>query len=86
MCTLARYRILNYVAPVADQTPTQRLATALLGEPVIEWIRARRPQTPWRRLARELYTVTKGELDVTEQTLMTWAADADESERAEASA
>ncbi len=64
------------------QTPTQRLATALLGEPVIEWIRARRPDTPWRKIGRELLAATGGEIDVTEHTLIAWASDADESERA----
>ena len=47
----------------------------LLGEPVVDWIRARRPGTPWRTIAAELRTATNGQIDVTAQTLINWAPD-----------
>lgn len=54
-------------------TPTQQLATMLLGEPVDAWIRAKREAgEPWRVIARELHQRTNGRIDVTHQTLVNW--------------
>lgn len=54
-------------------TPTQQLATLLLGEPVDEWIKARRDAgQPWRTIARDLYDRTNGRIDVAHQTLVNW--------------
>jgi len=54
-------------------TPTQELATLLLGQPVDEWIQARRADNqPWRIIARDLYERTNGRIDVTHQTLVNW--------------
>lgn len=54
-------------------TPTQQLATMLLGRPVDEWIRERRAAgQPWRVIARDLYERTNGRIDVAHQTLVNW--------------
>jgi len=55
-------------------TASQQLATILLRQDVIEWIVERRPDTSWRKLARELYDATDGQVDVTQQTLYSWYA------------
>lgn len=66
------------------QTPNQRLASHLLGQPVVDWIRERRPHVSWRLIARELYEATSGEIDITPQTVITWAGLGDEQIRASA--
>lgn len=60
---------------MADQTPTQRLATALLGEDLEGFVAARRPHTSWRLIARDLLEATDGQVDVTDQTLQNWYGD-----------
>ncbi len=59
------------------ETPTQRLATHLLGEPVAEFVTARRAEgRSWRFVARDLYDATGGQIDVTYETLRSWYGDA----------
>lgn len=53
-------------------TPTQRLADHLLGEPLEEFVRARRPGRSWRLIARDIYEATNGDIDVTPITLASW--------------
>lgn len=55
-------------------TPTQQLATILLGEPVGAWIRARRDAgDSWRTISRDLAERTNGRIDVVHQTLVNWS-------------
>lgn len=70
---------------MAHETPKQRLASVLLGQPVAPWIRARRPGKSWRLIGIELREATNGEIDVPIQTLINWSPDpvpADRVERA----
>ena len=54
-------------------TPTQELATLLLGEPVDAWVRARRVGgASWRDIAADLRDRTNGRINVTHQTLVNW--------------
>lgn len=54
-------------------TPTQRLASLLLGRDVNEFIAERRAAgRPWRYVARDLYDATEGQVDVTYETLRQW--------------
>lgn len=56
------------------ETPTQRLASLLLREPVLPWIQQRRAAgKTWRAIADDLRVMTKGEIDVPHQTLAYWA-------------
>lgn len=58
------------------ETPLQRLAGNVLGEPVGPWIRARRPaRKTWRQIAAELNEATQGQINVPIQTLINWAPD-----------
>ena len=50
----------------------QRLAAIILGQPVERFISDRRPGRSWRLIARDLYEVTGGQIDVTPQTLRNW--------------
>lgn len=59
-------------------TPTQRLATALLGQEVGEWIAERRnhPYRPsWQAVADELREATDGQVDVTREAVRLWMAE-----------
>ncbi|UNX54122.1 hypothetical protein MF406_14395 [Georgenia sp. TF02-10] len=61
-------------------TPTQRLASVLLGQDVQTFIAERREtRRAWRFIARDLYEATDGQIDVTHETLRQWYA---ETERA----
>lgn len=63
----------------AATTATQRLASLILGQDVLDFIAARRPpagNTAWRFIARELYDATDGQIDVTYETLRTWHGEA----------
>ena len=42
----------------------QRLAAVLLGEPLEQWVTARRPHTAWVTIASELYEALDGELSI----------------------
>lgn len=57
------------------RTPTMALADHLLKQPVEEWVRARRPQKSYRRIALELRDVTKGKIEVTDRTVAAWATE-----------
>lgn len=57
-----------------DQTPNQRLASLILGQPVQTWIASRRDSgRSWRLVARDLYEATNGQIDVTHETVRNWA-------------
>lgn len=59
-----------------SETPTQRLASILLGESVQTFIATRRENgRPWRFIARDLYDATEGQIDVTHETLRQWHGD-----------
>lgn len=61
---------------MAAETPTQRLAGLILGEPLEDFVRARRAEgRPWRHIARDLWEATSGDVDVTHETLRTWYPD-----------
>lgn len=56
-----------------DATPTQRLATLILRQPISDFITERRAQgRSWRVIARDLYKTTDGQIDVTAETLRGW--------------
>lgn len=56
-------------------TPTQRLATLLLERDVREFIEEKRAEgRAWRFIARDLYDATNGQVDVTYETVRSWAA------------
>lgn len=57
-----------------DATPTQRLATLLLGQPVADYVAdLRSAGRSWRVIARDLYKATQGQIDVTAETLRGWS-------------
>lgn len=61
-----------------EETPTQRLATLLLEQPVTDWIADKRAAgLSWRVIARDLHTSTQGAVDVTAETLRGWTASTD---------
>lgn len=60
-------------------TPTQRLADVLLAEegPLSSFVAKRRAQKPkrsWRLIARDLFEITEGQIDLTGETLRGWFA------------
>lgn len=60
-------------------TPTRRLADKLLPEGVDAFIATRRDgEQSWRRIALDLRDATRGEVDVTPETIRNWATRADE--------
>lgn len=57
------------------RTATQRLADILLDEPVETFVSRKRSEgRSWRLIARDIYTLTDGQVDVTTQTLRMWMA------------
>jgi hypothetical protein len=54
----------------------QKLATALLKQDVVDFIAERRPDRSWRVIARDIYEATKGQVDVTPQTVINWYSEA----------
>ncbi len=59
--------------PAGTETPTQRLATLLLGADVLDFIAERRSAgRAWRFIARDLHDATDGQIDVTYETLRLW--------------
>lgn len=58
------------------ETPTQRLATMILGRDLGTFVAERRAnRRAWRYIARDLYEATGGEIDVTYETLRSWYPD-----------
>ena len=56
------------------RTATQRLADLLLDEPVEVFVSRKRSEgRSWRLIARDLFTLTNGQVDVTTQTLRMWS-------------
>lgn len=56
------------------RTATQRLADLLLDEPVETFVSRKRSEgRSWRLIARDLFTLTDGQVDVTTQTLRMWS-------------
>lgn len=56
-----------------SETPTQRLASLLLGTDVRDFIAEKRTAgRPWRFITRDLYEATGGQVDVTHETLRQW--------------
>lgn len=56
-----------------SETPTQRLASLLLGQDVRVFIDVRRSERrSWRLIARDLLEATDGQVDVTSETLRQW--------------
>lgn len=54
-------------------TPTRRLAELLLDEPLDTFVFSRREAgKSWRVIARDLWTTTDGQIDVTSMTLQNW--------------
>jgi len=54
-------------------TPTRKLAEILLSEPLDEFVSSRRESgKSWRVIARDLWTETDGQIDVTSMTLQNW--------------
>ena len=69
-------RTIEATVSFVRQTPTQRLASLLLQQPVTDWIADRRDAgTSWRLIARELHTSTQGQIDVTAETLRGWTSE-----------
>lgn len=71
----------------SDLSPSQVLAGVLLGEPLADFVAARRHpdfRRAWRVIANELRVATDGKVAVTGETLRLWYGD-DLSEKAEAS-
>ncbi len=60
--------------PPSQITTAQRLANALLGEPVQDWIAGQRSLgLSWRDVADTLTTVTHGQVIVTHETVRAWS-------------
>lgn len=58
---------------VPDGTPTQRLASTLLGQPLEEWVAARRlMRMSWKAIAAELSVSTNGQVNISRETLRGW--------------
>ena len=71
--TLAGDLIRGLASCFVNGTPTQRLASLLLQQPVTDWIADRRDAgLSWRRIEQELSTTTGGQIDVTAETLRGW--------------
>lgn len=57
-----------------SETPSQRLATMLLGRPVQLWIADRRAAgASWRTIANDLNTATNGQVTVTHEAVRQWS-------------
>lgn len=54
------------------ESPTQQLATLILGQPLADFCRSRRPEKSWRLIARDLYNATNGRIDVSPEMLRVW--------------
>lgn len=60
--------------PTTSGTPTRRLAEHLMGEPMTDYIARRRAEgRSWRLIARDVREATGGQVDVTYETIRSWA-------------
>ena len=58
------------------ETTAQRLASITLGQPVHDWIAARRAEgASWRQIAEQLRQQTNGEIDLTHEACRRWHGD-----------
>ena len=56
-----------------SDTPRQRLATIILGEDVITWLRARRAKgRSWYQLADDLAEATNGDVSLSHEAVRSW--------------
>ncbi len=56
------------------ETPTQRLATVILKQPVADWIIGQRELgRSWREIADRLDHATKGEVKVSHESIRQWS-------------
>ena len=66
-------------ATTARRRSPRTIAEEKLDEPLVDWITSRRngpPKQSWRAIARELATITDGEVDVTGEAVRTWSLEA----------
>lgn len=57
----------------ATETTAQRLATLTLGQPVHEWLAARRAEgASWRSIADQLREQTRGQIDLSHEAVRQW--------------
>jgi hypothetical protein len=58
---------------MSEATPTQQLASLLLGQPVHNWIAMQRASgSSWRKIADDLRTETGGKVNVTYESVRLW--------------
>lgn len=58
---------------MANPTPTQVLASLLIGQPIGDWITAKRAEgVTWRQMARDLREATDDQIDITGEALRLW--------------
>lgn len=56
-----------------QETPTQRLATVLLGRSVHTWLTEQRAAgSSWRQIADDLGTATNGQIEVSYEAVRRW--------------
>jgi hypothetical protein len=63
---------------MTDQTPTQQLATVLLGRPLAEYVaekRSARPRWSWALISEQLATDTDRQVAVSHEALRSWYGD-----------
>lgn len=61
---------------VTQRTPTQRLADAILGRSVDEFVAERRTAgRSWRHVARDLFEATDGQIDISHETVRLWCGE-----------
>jgi hypothetical protein len=58
-----------------SRTDKQQLADLLLGQPVEDWVAARRPGLSWERIAVELRDATDRRVEVSGNQLRLWMLD-----------
>lgn len=69
--------VTRMLLPVTGGTPTQRLASTLLGQPLEEWVaRRRHAGMSWKTIADDLAASTNGQISVSRETLRGWFAPA----------
>lgn len=56
-----------------QETPTQRLASVLLGRPVHAWLTEQRDAgSSWRQIAADLRKATNGQIEVSYEAVRRW--------------